>query len=80
MGRPRGDPLGYFLPPFHTVVGDLAFGPNGEWTEARPIWVQYHSIKGHSADQFKSSSTVTILSPAKYKTGDLVYPYTKARE
>jgi branched-chain amino acid transport system substrate-binding protein len=66
--------------PFHTVEGDIAFGPDGEWTKARPVWVQYHGIKGHGVEQFEGPQTVTILSPAEYKTGDLVYPYSKARE
>jgi branched-chain amino acid transport system substrate-binding protein len=65
--------------PFTTIEGDLAFGPDGEWTEARPIWVQYHGIKGHDVDQFRGPSTVTILAPDKYKTGDMIYPYSKAR-
>ena len=65
---------------FKTIEGDIAFGPEGEWTEARPIWTQYHDIKGHDVEQFREPKTVTILSPAKYKTGDLIYPYTKARE
>jgi len=66
--------------PFHTIMGDLAFGPEGEWTEARPLWVQYHDIKGHDVEQFRDPRTVTILAPAKYKTGELIYPYDKARE
>jgi branched-chain amino acid transport system substrate-binding protein len=66
--------------PFKTIVGDIAFGPDGEWTEARPIWAQYHSIKGIDIEQFREPKTVSILAPEKYKTGDLVYPYTKARE
>jgi branched-chain amino acid transport system substrate-binding protein len=65
---------------FKTVVGDIKFGPDGEWTEARPIWVQYHSIKGGDIEQFREPKTVTILSPEKYKTGNLIYPYSKARE
>ncbi|HEV8680456.1 MAG TPA: amino acid ABC transporter substrate-binding protein [Stellaceae bacterium] len=65
--------------PFHTIVGDISFGPEGEWTEARPIWVQYHSIKGHDVEQFREPKTVTILAPARYKTGDMIYPYTKLR-
>jgi branched-chain amino acid transport system substrate-binding protein len=65
--------------PFHTIEGDIAFGPDGEWTEGRPIWVQYHDIKGNDLDQFREPKTVTILAPEKYKTGDLIYPYTKAR-
>jgi branched-chain amino acid transport system substrate-binding protein len=65
--------------PFHTIMGDISFGPDGEWTEGRPIWVQYHDIKGTDLDQFREPKTVTILAPQKYKTGDLIYPYTKAR-
>jgi branched-chain amino acid transport system substrate-binding protein len=66
--------------PFHTIEGDIAFGPDGEWTEARPIWVQYHGIAGHGVEQFRGDQTVTILAPAAYKTGALVYPYSKARQ
>jgi branched-chain amino acid transport system substrate-binding protein len=65
---------------FRTIEGDIAFGPDGEWTEARPIWVQYHDIKGHGVDQFRGASTVTILAPPQYQTGDLIYPYSKTRE
>ena len=65
--------------PFQTIVGEITFGPDGEWTEPRPIFVQYHSIKGNDLDQFRDDSRVRILYPAKYKTGDLIWPYTKAR-
>jgi branched-chain amino acid transport system substrate-binding protein len=65
--------------PFHTIEGDIAFGTDGEWTEARPIWVQYHGIKGHDVEQFRGPATVAILAPAQYKTGELIYPYTDAR-
>jgi branched-chain amino acid transport system substrate-binding protein len=66
--------------PFQTIVGEIAFGPDGEWTEARPIWAQYHGIKGTDIEQFREPKTVSILAPAKYKTGELIYPYAKARE
>jgi branched-chain amino acid transport system substrate-binding protein len=66
--------------PFRTIEGDIAFGPDGEWTAARPIWVQYHDIAGHGVEQFRGDATVTILAPPRYKTGDLIYPYTKARQ
>ena len=65
---------------FYTIEGDIAFGPDGEWTKARPIWVQYHGIKGHGVEQFRGASTVTILAPEQYATGRMVYPYTKARQ
>jgi len=65
---------------FKTIVGDIAFGKDGEWTEGRPIWVQYHDIKGNDLEQFKKPATVTILAPPQYKTGELIYPYTEARK
>ena len=68
------------LHPFQTIEGEIAFGPDGEWTEARPIWSQYHDIKGHDVEQFREPKTVTILAPAPYKTGEMIYPYGKARE
>ncbi|HEV2302357.1 MAG TPA: amino acid ABC transporter substrate-binding protein [Stellaceae bacterium] len=66
--------------PFDTIVGKIAFGPEGEWTRARPIWVQYHDVKGHDLAQFRKPRTVSILLPQQYKTGSLIYPYTKARQ
>jgi branched-chain amino acid transport system substrate-binding protein len=66
--------------PFQTIEGEISFGPNGEWTEARPIWVQYHDVKGTDIEQFREPKTVSILAPAKYKTGEMIYPYTKAKE
>ena len=66
--------------PFQTIEGEIAFGPEGEWTEARPIWVQYHDIKGHDVEQFREPNNVTILSPAKFETGELIYPFAKARK
>jgi branched-chain amino acid transport system substrate-binding protein len=65
---------------FQTAVGDIGFGADGEWTEARPIWVQYRDIKGSDIEQFRQPKTVSILAPEKYKTGTLIYPYAKARE
>jgi branched-chain amino acid transport system substrate-binding protein len=47
--------------PFHTIEGGIAVEPDGEWTQARPIWVQYHGIKGLDVEQFRGPMTVTIL-------------------
>jgi branched-chain amino acid transport system substrate-binding protein len=66
--------------PFHTIIGDFSFGPDGEWTKDREIWVQYHDIKGTDIDQFRTPNTVSILAPSEFKTGDMIYPYSKARQ
>ena len=64
---------------FKTVVGDVKFGPNGEWTEARVLEVQFRNMKSNDVDQFKDPKVEVILYPPALKNGDLVYPYPGAK-
>jgi branched-chain amino acid transport system substrate-binding protein len=64
---------------FHTLVGDIKFGPNGEWAEPRVLEVQFHGIQGHDVEQFRGMGTQTVLFPPALKTGELLYPYSDAR-
>ena len=64
---------------FATVVGDVRFGAKGEWAQSRLITVQFQNIKGNDIGQFKDISTQVIVAPAEYKSGDVIYPYEKAR-
>jgi branched-chain amino acid transport system substrate-binding protein len=61
---------------FSTVVGDVKFGPNGEWSEPRVMDVQFRDIKSNDVNQFTNPSAEVILWPPALKTGDVVYPYT----
>ncbi len=63
-----------------TIVGDIAYGSNGEWREPRVLEVQFHGISGHELDQFKADARETILWPAKYATGEMTYPYATAQK
>jgi branched-chain amino acid transport system substrate-binding protein len=65
---------------FSTVVGDVKFGPNGEWAEPRVLEVQFHGIEGNGLDQFKTDAKQTILWPSEYATGKMIYPYTAASQ
>jgi branched-chain amino acid transport system substrate-binding protein len=65
---------------FHTLVGDIKFGPNGEWVEPRVLEIQFHDIKGHDVEQFRAMSTQAVLFPPALKTGEVRYPYTEARQ
>jgi len=56
---------------FTTVVGDVEFGENGEWTEPRIISVQYQGIKNNDLDQFAQPGTRKIMFPANIKTGEV---------
>ena len=43
--------------------------------------VQYQHLTGSSLEQFATGAQPVILWPAKYKTGDALYPYDdKARK
>jgi branched-chain amino acid transport system substrate-binding protein len=64
---------------FKTIVGDVKFGSNGEWAEARTFEVQFQGIQGNGIDQFKSPSTEVILWPPSEKNGTLRSPYSDAQ-
>ena len=65
---------------FKTIVGDVAFGKNGEWAKSRVFQAQFRGIKGNGVDQFKNPDTLAIITPAEYKSGNVIYPYEKARQ
>ena len=64
---------------FDTVAGPIAFGPNGEWTTARVLEVQFQGVQGHGMAQFTDPKTEAILYPDRYKSGALRFPYTEAQ-
>jgi len=64
---------------FKTVVGDVKFGPKGEWTEERTIAVQFQNIKGSKVEDFRDPSSEVVLYPPQYKSGNVIYPYDKAK-
>jgi hypothetical protein len=41
--------------------------------------VQFHDIKSGDLQPFKDLSVVTIVGPKEYKTGDVIYPYERAK-
>ena len=63
---------------FKTVIGDVTFGPDGEWVEPRMFAVQFRNIKGNDVQQFTQAGKEVIIYPPTYKSGDLAYPYTDA--
>ena len=64
---------------FTTVVGEVTFGARGEWARSRVLQVQYQNIKGHDVAQFKDMSTQVVVAPADYASGEVIYPYERAK-
>lgn len=63
---------------FNTVMGEVKFGKNGEWTHPRVLQVQFQGIEGHDPEEFKDGSKQVVVSPGEMASGQLVYPYAKA--
>ena len=64
---------------FKTIMGDIKFGKNGEWTKSGMLQVQYHGITdAANLETWRGMSYQTVISPPDQKTGDVVYPYEKA--
>jgi len=65
---------------FKTVVGDIAFGKDGEWAKSRVFFTQFQHVTGNGMDQFKDTTHEVIVWPKEYKTGDMIYPYAEAKK
>ena len=63
-----------------TIVGPIKFQRNGEWASARVLMVQFTGVKDKDVEQFRQPGKQVILFPDNYKTGELKYPFEKARK
>jgi branched-chain amino acid transport system substrate-binding protein len=65
---------------FKTVVGDIAFGKDGEWAKSRVFFTQFQHVTTNSVDQFRDTTHEVIVWPKEYKSGDMIYPYAEAKK
>jgi branched-chain amino acid transport system substrate-binding protein len=65
---------------FKTIVGQVKFGKDGEWAESKMLQLQFHDIKDNSLDQYRDVSRQTVVAPAEYASGKLIYPYAEAKK
>jgi branched-chain amino acid transport system substrate-binding protein len=65
---------------FHTIVGDIAFGKDGEWAKSRVFFTQFQHVTGNSVDQFKDTSHEPVVWPDQYKSANVIYPYAEAKK
>ena len=63
-----------------TIVGKVKFGSNGEWATSRVLQVQYQQIEGSDVNQFRGPGKRVVVYPEQWKSGTLIYPYSKARK
>jgi branched-chain amino acid transport system substrate-binding protein len=65
---------------FSTVVGDIAFGKDGEWAKPRSIVTQWQNLTGNDLPQLTDPKKWVVVWPAGHKNGDLIYPYSAAKK
>jgi branched-chain amino acid transport system substrate-binding protein len=64
---------------FKTIMADVKFGKDGEWTKSGMMQVQYHGITDAAdLETWRGMSYQTVLTPDDQKTGSVIYPYAKA--
>ncbi len=64
---------------FDTVVGEVKFGEKGEWAIPRTLQVQFQNVEDNNLDQFRTAGKRIVLKPEEWKSGDLIFPYTDAK-
>ena len=66
---------------FTTIMADnVTFSEFGEWTKGATLQVQYHGLTdAANLETWRGMGYQTVLTPAEQKTGELVYPYAKAK-
>ena len=65
---------------FNTIVGEISFGKDGEWSKPRVLEVQFQDIQGTDLEQFRDTRTEAILEPAEFRTGEVVEPYSNVKK
>jgi branched-chain amino acid transport system substrate-binding protein len=64
---------------FKTIVGDVKFGPTGEWEKSRILTIQFQNVESRDIGQFRVPGKQVILYPPEFKSGELIQPFSKAR-
>jgi branched-chain amino acid transport system substrate-binding protein len=64
---------------FNTIVGEISFGKDGEWSKPRVLEVQFQDIQGTDLEQFRDTKTEAILEPEEFRTGEVVEPYSSVK-
>ena len=65
---------------FETVVGEVQYGADGEWTQGRTMFTQFQNVAPNDFEQFANGKVEPVLWPPAYKTGDMIYPYADAQK
>ena len=77
----QGDKLADYLhkTKLQTIIGEVEYGPGGEWVKPRQFLIQFQNVKSKDAAQFMDTAHLVVVGPPELKSGDLIAPFAKAR-
>ncbi len=78
----EGDKLAAYLHgnKLNTIIGEVEYGPGGEWKNPRQFLIQFQNIKSKDPSQFTGTDHLVVVGPPELKSGDLIAPFDKARQ
>jgi branched-chain amino acid transport system substrate-binding protein len=65
---------------FKTVVGDIAFGKDGEWVKPRSLLTQWQNLGSGELSELTDLKKWVVVWPPEHKTGEAIYPFSAARK
>ena len=65
---------------FKTVVGDIAFGKDGEWVKPRSFLTQWQNLSTGDLQELTDLKKWVVIWPPEHKTGEPVYPFSATRK
>jgi branched-chain amino acid transport system substrate-binding protein len=65
---------------FKTVVGDVAFGKDGEWAKPRSLLTQWQSLGSGELSELTDMKKWVVIWPPEHKTGEAIFPFSAARK
>jgi len=65
---------------FKTVVGDVAFGKDGEWAKPRSLLTQWQNLSSGELNELIDLKKWVVVWPPEHKTGDMIFPFGAARK
>jgi branched-chain amino acid transport system substrate-binding protein len=63
-----------------TIVGPIAFSPDGERKETATLQAQFRGIVDKDVEQFRKPGKQVILFPERLKSGEFISPFEAARK
>ena len=65
---------------FKTVVGDIAFGKDGEWVKPRSLLTQWQNLSSGDLSELTDLKKWVVVWPPEHQTGEPVFPFSAARK